>query len=177
MSRLGKQSIVIPAGVDVKKDHGTITVKGPLGELRRVFADTIEITVANGEITTKPVVDTQETKALWGTYAAHLRNMIRGVTEGFQKKLIIEGVGYKAELSGANMVLSLGFSHKINKAVPQGVKAVVEKGVVTLTGTDKEVVGQFAADIRAHKKPEPYKGKGIRYEGEVVRRKQGKRSV
>lgn len=177
MSRLGKQSIAIPSGVEVKKDHGTITVKGPLGELSRVFSDTIEITVANGEITTKPVADTQETKALWGTYAAHLRNMIRGVTEGFQKKLIIEGVGYKAEISGANMVLSLGFSHKVNKVIPPGVKAVVEKGVVTLSGMDKEVVGQFAADIRAHKKPEPYKGKGIRYEKEVVRRKQGKRSV
>lgn len=116
-------------------------------------------------------------KALTGTYASHIRNMIEGVTKGYTKRLLIEGVGYKWDVMGAEIKLALGFSHPVMMKIPEGVKAVVEKGTLVLTGNDKEVIGQFAANIRALKVPEPYKGKGIRYEGEVVRRKQGKKTA
>jgi large subunit ribosomal protein L6 len=112
-----------------------------------------------------------------GTYASHVRNMLKGVTEGFSKKLIVEGVGYKWDVQGKTLNLALGFSHPVKVAIPEGLTVVAEKGTLTISGHDKEVIGQFAADIRALKKPEPYKGKGIRYEGEVIRRKQGKKAA
>ena len=177
MSRIGKKGVAIPAGTTVTKDGMTITVKGPQGTLVRDFLDTITITVADNSISFEPKNNSKEARALWGTYASHLSNMIAGVNKPFEKKLIIEGVGYKVEPQGANLVFSLGFSHKVPMEVPKDVKATVEKNTLTLTSINKESLGQFAAQIRAKKKPEPYKGKGIRYSDEVVRRKQGKRSA
>ena len=177
MSRIGKQPIAIPENTQVTKDGNTITVKGPLGELSRTFKDGIEITVGDKEVVLQPKEETNFLNALWGTYASHIKNMVSGVNRPFEKKLIVEGVGFKVELSGNELVLSLGFSHKINVPVPEGVNVAVEKNTITVSGIDKEAVGKFAAEIKALKKPEPYKGKGIRYEGEVIRRKQGKKSV
>jgi large subunit ribosomal protein L6 len=177
MSRVGKQIIKIPANTEVNFNDGLLRVKGPKGELTREFRKRIEIRVENGAVTLLPTRKDIGTNALWGTYASHISNMIDGVNKLFTKKLIIEGIGYKAEAQGQKMTLGLGFSHPVIVEVPQGLTVAVEKGVVTITGVDKEKVGQFAAQIRALKKPEPYKGKGIRYEDEVVKRKQGKKSV
>ena len=118
---------------------------------------------------------TLDTGALWGTYASHLRNMVEGVTKGFQKQMIIEGVGYKANLVGTKLVFALGFSHPIELAIPEGIKVTVDKGTLTISGIDKELVGSFSAKIRDYKPPEPYKGKGIRYSTETLRRKVGKK--
>jgi len=177
MSRLGKQVIQIPANVEVTCADGVLTVKGPKGELVRPLTSDISVTIENGTVVFGKVKDTKKTQALWGTYAAHLHNMILGVTEGFKKVLQIEGVGYKAEAQGNKIKLSVGFSHPVELVAPEGVQIITEKGTITVTGIDTEVVGQFAADIRKVKKPEPYKGKGIRYQGEFIIRKQGKKGV
>lgn len=178
MSRIGKQPIIIPDKTEVVKNDNVITVKGPLGELSREFSGgEIDIAVGDKEITLKPLNDSSFANALWGTYASHIRNMVDGVNKFFEKKLIVEGVGFKVEISGDELVLSLGFSHKINIKIPKELNVTVEKNTITVSGTDKELVGSFTANIRELKKPEPYKGKGIRYDGEVIRRKQGKKSV
>lgn len=177
MSRIGKNPITIPEKTEVTKDGSTVTVKGPLGEISRVFGGDIDITIGEKEITVVPTTTSKFTNALWGTYASHLRNMVDGVNKLFEKKLIIEGVGFKVELVGDELVLALGFSHKINVKVPKDLTVVVEKNTITVSGVNKETVGQFTASVRAFKKPEPYKGKGIRYDGEVIRRKQGKKTV
>jgi len=177
MSRIGKNPITIPEKTEVTKDGSTVTVKGPLGEISRVFGGDIDITIGEKEITVVPTTTSKFTNALWGTYASHLRNMVDGVNKLFEKKLIIEGVGFKVELVGDELVLALGFSHKINVKVPKDLTVVVEKNNITISGVNKETVGQFTASVRAFKKPEPYKGKGIRYDGEVIRRKQGKKTV
>lgn len=177
MSRIGKKGVTIPAGTTVVKDDFTITVKGPQGQLVRDFTGPVIITVTENAISFEPKNNTKEARALWGTYASHLVNMVAGVNKPFEKKLIIDGVGYKVEQQGNVLVFSLGFSHKVPMEVPADVKAVVEKNTVTLTSINKESVGQFAAQVRAKKKPEPYKGKGIHYQGEVIRRKQGKKSA
>lgn len=176
MSRLGKQPVTIPKGVTVTCDKGTVTVVGPKGTLVREMRNDVIIEITEETVILTPG-KTVAAKALWGTYAAHIRNMIKGVTEGFTKILDIEGVGYRAELKGTNLVLSVGFSHPVALAVPAGITALVEKTVVTLTGADKDVLGQFAANVRKVKKPEPYKGKGIRYRGEYIIRKQGKKAA
>ena len=137
----------------------------------------IKVTVANGEVTVEPGAKSRLARALWGTYAAHLRNMIAGVNTPFEKRLQVEGIGFRAELAGKNLKLALGFSHPVTVSVPEGVAVSVEKNIISVSGADKESVGQFAAAVRALKKPEPYKGKGIRYEGEVVREKQGKKAA
>jgi len=178
MSRIGKQTIIIPEKTEVIKSDGVIAVKGPLGELSRDFnKGDISIAIDSNEITLKPTVESKFANALWGTYASHLKNMVDGVNKPFEKKLIVEGVGFKVELSNEDLVLSLGFSHKINVKIPKDLNVTVEKNIITVSGINKELVGQFTASIRALKKPEPYKGKGIRYENEIVRRKQGKKSV
>ena len=177
MSRLGKKPIILPAGVTATFESGVLTMKGPKGELSRSFTEDITLTLAGGEITLVPVRDSIYTRALWGTYAAHIYNMIQGVTEGFVKKLEIEGVGYRAEMKGTALGLSVGFSHPVSLAILPGLSVTVEKNVVTISGIDKDVVGQFAATVRGTKPPEPYKGKGIRYAGEYVLRKQGKRAT
>lgn len=177
MSRLAKRPIPILPKADVTVLEGSISVKGPLGTLMRPVHSAIAVSVTPEGVVVTPKKETLETKALVGTHASHIRNMLRGVTEGFSKKLLIEGVGYRWEVSGATLTLSLGFSHPVKVQIPEGLKVSIEKGVLTVAGFDKEKVGQFAAEIRALKKPEPYKGKGIRYEGEVIRRKQGKKTV
>ncbi len=177
MSRLGKQPIHIPAGVEVTFVDGKLMVKGPKGTLTRQITGDISVTIADGTVTIGKTKDTKESRALWGTYAAHARNMVTGVTEGFSKILEIEGVGYRAEATGNKVKLSVGFSHPVELVAPEGVQITSEKGVITINGVDKDVVGQFAADVRGTKKPEPYKGKGIHYRGEFIIRKQGKKGV
>jgi len=177
MSRIGKLAIAIPAGTDMSVSSESITVKGKGGTLVRPMHPAVKITVADGKASVEPANNTRLAKALWGTYAAHVRNMIAGVNTPFQKKLQIEGIGFKAELQGKNLKMALGFSHPVIVAVPEGLTAVVEKNIITISGADKDAVGQFAASVREIKKPEPYKGKGIRYEGEVVRQKQGKKAA
>lgn len=177
MSRIGKKPIKIPEKVEVIKEGETIRVKGPRGELSRVFKKDIEIDIKDGVITLKPKENNSENSALWGTYAAHIQNMIKGVMNGFEKKLIIEGIGFKAQVEGMTLVLSLGLSHPVKVEIPQGLKVIIEKGLIMISGIDKEKVGKFSAEVRALKKTEPYKGKGIRYEDEIIRRKAGKKAV
>jgi large subunit ribosomal protein L6 len=177
MSRLGKQPITIPAGVTASLADGVLTVKGPKGELSRTFRPEVTVSLVDGIVTLAPKPGNSLAVALWGTYAAHIHNMITGVTEGFVKQLEIEGVGYRAEGQGNKIKLSVGFSHPVELTAPAGVTIATEKGKITISGTDKELVGQFAADVRAVKKPEPYKGKGIHYVGEYIIRKQGKKGV
>lgn len=175
MSRLGKKPILIPSGVEIKINDDFFFVKGPLGEIVKKFKENIKIEIKEGSIVLTPQKNIKESFALWGTYASHIKNMIEGVTRGFEKKLIIEGVGFKAQIEGSNLVLSLGLSHPIKTEIPKDLNVKVEKNVIIISGADKEKVGQFSAQIRALKKPEPYKGKGIRYEKEIIRRKAGKK--
>lgn len=176
MSRIGKKPIAIPAKTEVTVVGSTVTVKGPLGELSRVFASGVSCVVADGAVTLTPGAH-MTNPALWGTVSSHVKNMIAGVNKAYEKKLIIEGIGYKAEVKGSDLVMGLGFSHPVKLAIPAGLKVTTEKNIITISGIDKEKVGQFVAEIRAWKKPEPYKGKGIRYIDEVVRRKQGKKAA
>lgn len=176
MSRLGKIPVAIPAGVEITMDGTLLTVKGPKGTLTREIKKDVAITIADGHVTVTPQ-ETDLAKALWGTYAAHIRNMITGVTTGFSRYLDLEGVGYRAEVKGNTLVLSVGFSHPVPLEVPAGITAVVEKSAINLSGADKDALGQFAANVRKVRKPEPYKGKGIRFRGEFIIRKQGKKAV
>jgi len=176
MSRLGKIPVAIPDGVTATLEDGVLTIKGPKGTLTREVRPDVEITIEANEVKLAPGT-TDLAKALWGTYAAHVRNMVKGVTEGFTRILDIEGVGYRAEVKGNDLVLSVGYSHLVPIAIPEGISAVVEKSAITLTGSDKDALGQFAANVRKVRKPEPYKGKGIRYRDEFIIRKQGKKAV
>ena len=176
MSRLGKIPVAIPSGVTATFADGVLTVKGAKATLSRAIKDDVTVKIEADAIILTPG-ETVAAKALWGTYAAHARNMVNGVTEGFTKVLEIEGVGYRAEVKGNEIVLHVGFSHAVNLEIPEGVAVEVVKSVINVTGADKDAVGQFAANIRKVKKPEPYKGKGIRYQGEYVIRKQGKKAV
>lgn len=177
MSRIGKKSIAVPTGTDVTVVGREVVVKGKGGTLKRPLHPAISVSVNEGEITVAPHANTRLARALWGTFAAHIRNMVEGVNTPFSKKLQIEGIGYKAELSGKSLKLNLGFSHPMMVIIPEGLAVSIEKNIITVSGADKEMVGQFSASVRALKKPEPYKGKGIRYEGEVVREKQGKKAA
>jgi len=177
MSRIGKQEIVIPKGVEVTKNGEVLTVKGSKGTLTKKFRDDITITIANSLITLNIKRNDKFSKSLWGTYASHIKNMIQGVETPYQKKLILEGVGFKSEVKGKEFIFALGFSHPVVVKIPEGITATAEKNNITISGIDKELVGSFASAVRALKKPEPYKGKGMRYEGEVIRRKQGKKTV
>ena len=175
MSRLGKQPFAIPSGVTITIDNGVLTVKGPKATLSRPVRDDVTFTIEDNVLTVHPGTTTLA-KALWGTYAAHVRNMAKGVTEGFEKILEIEGVGFRAEVKGNNLSMNLGFSHPVIIAIPEGITAEVVKSVITLKGPNLEQLNQFAANVRKVKKPEPYKGKGIRYRGEFIIRKQGKKA-
>lgn len=176
MSRLGKIPVAIPAGVDVTMDGTLLTVTGPKGTLTREIKKDVAVLIEEGFVKLDPQ-ETDDAKALWGTYAAHIRNMVQGVTAGFSRVLDIEGVGYRAEVKGTTLVLSVGYSHPVPLEVPTGITAIVEKSAITLSGADKDALGQFAANVRKVRKPEPYKGKGIRYRGEFIIRKQGKKAV
>lgn len=178
MSRIGKQTILIPEKTEVTLSGDTLTVKGEKGTLVRDFPGKVDINISGNEITFKPKDENDNfLKALWGTYASHVKNMIVGVTDGFEKKLILEGVGFKSDVSGNSLNLALGFSHPVKIEIPEGLTVTAEKNKITVSGVDKELVGSFTAMVRAKKKPEPYKGKGFRYEDEVIRRKQGKKAV
>ena len=177
MSRVGKQIITIPEKTTAMVNGGVVTVKGPKGEISKRFADTVMVKIDDKEITATPTNNSMQAKMMWGTAMAHVKNMLSGVNHPFAKKLLIEGVGFRAELAGKDLKLALGFSHPVLIRIPEGLSVVVEKNTILITGIDKELVGQFAATVRSHKKPEPYKGKGIRYENETIRRKQGKKTV
>ena len=177
MSRLAKRPIAVPAKVEVNASGSTLVVKGPKGTLEKPMHRLINIEVTGEGVQVSPRSQNLEARAALGTYASHVRNMITGVTEGFTKRLLIEGVGYKWDVQGKSLNMALGFSHPVKVAIPEGLTVTVDKGALIISGFDKELVGQFAANIRALKKPEPYKGKGIRYEGEVIRRKQGKKAA
>ena len=175
MSRIGKKIRTLPAGVSADVKGGQIIIKGPKGELRQRLHPRVTVVVNGSEVTTKVVAEeNKRDRALWGTFSSLIENMIDGVTQGFKKQLEINGVGFKAALKGADLNLEVGFSHPvIVKAIP-GIKFTVEKNVITVEGSDKQMVGETAAMIRRVKKPEPYKGKGIKYVEEVIRRKAGK---
>lgn len=176
MSRLAKKPI--PAGnADVSVASGVLTVKGAKAILTKPVHPSVVITVEGKDVKVEPKNHSRLAKALTGTYAAHLKNMIRGVDTPYVRKLILEGVGYRVELKGKQLSFTVGFSHQVLLPIPEDVTVAVEKNLIILTSADKESVGQFAADIRAVKPPEPYLGKGIRYEGEIIRRKQGKKAV
>jgi len=177
MSRIAKKPIQIPAKTELSISGGVLTVKGPLGTLTKNFKSDIDMVLEANQITLSPKTVNLETKALWGTYASQIKNMISGVNTNFSKKIILEGIGFKSDVKGTNLVLALGFSHPVNVAIPTALKVTAEKNIITISGTDKEMVGEFAANLRALKKPEPYKGKGMRYEGEVIKRKQGKKTA
>lgn len=175
MSRIGKQPIPVPNGVTVTIDGQTISVKGPKGELRRVVHSELSVALADNQVTVSRPSDETRHKALHGLSRTLIANMIEGVTKGYQKQLEITGVGYKAEVRPYGLQLSLGFSHVIEVKAPAGIKlSAPQPTQIVVDGADKEVVGRLAAEIRRLRKPEPYKGKGIKYVGEVVRRKAGK---
>ena len=175
MSRIGNKIITIPAGVEVKLDDNTATVKGPKGELTRTFSKNIEIKIEGTEITLHRPNDSKEMKTIHGTTRANLNNMVVGVSEGFKKELEMRGVGYRAQLAGNKLTLSVGKSHPDEVVAPDGVTFEVPSNTqINVLGSNKEVVGEVAAYIRGLRPPEPYKGKGIRYVGEFVRRKEGK---
>ncbi|MEI6400444.1 MAG: 50S ribosomal protein L6 [bacterium] len=177
MSRVGKKIIQIPAGVEVKLDYGMVTVTGPKGTITRPVIDVVTIAIEDNALTFTPRKTDKFARSLWGTYASHLENMIEGVVTPFSKKLILEGVGFKSEVAGSDLKLALGFSHPVIVPISEGLTVTAEKNNITVSGIDKELVGQFTAKVRALKKPEPYKGKGFRYDGEVIRRKAGKKSA
>lgn len=175
MSRIGKQLITIPSGVTVTLEGGQIKVKGPKGELTRVLNPVVTVNL-NDTTITLTVVNPEEKseRSLWGTWGAHIRNMIEGVTNGFKKELEINGVGYRAAMQGKDIKLEVGYSHPVIFPIPAGIQASVEKNLITLVGFDKELLGVVAARLREVRKPEPYKGKGIKYLTETIRRKAGK---
>jgi large subunit ribosomal protein L6 len=176
MSRVGSSAITIPADVTLSNDGGVIVVKGKNGELSTSLHSDVELSVADNVATLKPVRDTRQAKALWGTMRSNLNNMVVGVTEGFTRKLEINGVGYRAAMQGNKLVLSLGFSHPVEMEVPAGLKVAVENNTsVTITGADKQLLGQFASEVRAKRPPEPFKGKGVKYSDEYIVRKEGKK--
>jgi large subunit ribosomal protein L6 len=177
MSRLAKQPIEIPKGVEVSSAEGALTIKGPKGSIVHTLHEAVSVEIQDTTVALTLTSDAKETKAMLGTQASLIKNAFEGVTEGYKKVLEIEGVGYRVEIQGTKMTFSLGFSHPVVVAVPQGITATSEKNVITIVGIDKHAVGQFAANVRALKEPEPYKGKGIRYQGEYIIRKQGKKAV
>lgn len=175
MSRVGLAPIAIPSGVTVDIGKGTLSVKGPKGELTRSFPEEISVERSDEELRVTRGRETREARALHGLFRSLIANMIEGVTNGYEKRLEIHGVGYRAQKQGSDIELSVGFSHTVKKIAPAGIEFEVPQPTrITVRGIDKELVGQVAAEIRAIKKPEPYKAKGIRYEGEHVRRKGGK---
>lgn len=167
----------MPEKTEASINSGTFSVKGPKGSLSRDFRSDVSISIEGNQISLSIAKENKQIKALWGTYASHIKNMVKGVNEGFEKRLVLEGVGFKSQVSGDKLILALGFSHPITVLIPKDLSVKAEKNFLTISGIDKEIVGDFAAKVRALKKPEPYKGKGFRYQDEIIRRKQGKKSV
>ncbi len=174
MSRIGKQPIAIPAGVTITVDDDAITVKGPKGELSQFTMNGVTVAESDGSIIVTRASDERGPKAKHGLMRTLVNNMVEGVTKGFEKKLEINGVGFRASMAGTTLKMSLGFSHEINYTLPESIQAKVEGNIITVSGISKQLVGQVAAEIRAYKKPEPYKGKGIKYIDERIIRKSGK---
>lgn len=175
MSRIGKQPITIPSGVSAQENDHVLTVKGPKGTLVQKLHDHVTVTSENGTFSIRVLnAEDKSDRALWGLFQRLISNMVTGVTKGFEKKLELNGVGYKVAAVGTSLNLSLGFSHPVTFQLPEGISAAIEKNVITLSGIDKQLLGETAARIRALRKPEPYKGKGIKYLDEVIRRKAGK---
>ena len=179
MSRIGKNPVSIPSGVEVQLADGVMTAKGKLGELQLSVDENVDVTVEDNEITVRPIGDSKRARQMWGTTRSLVDNLVVGVSEGFDVKLEVQGVGYRADVQGKNLVLALGYSHPIEYPIPEGITITAERPqnnyIVTISGANKQRVGQVAAEIRAFRKPEPYKGKGVRYLGEYVRRKEGKK--
>ncbi|MCR5172002.1 MAG: 50S ribosomal protein L6 [Treponema sp.] len=178
MSKVGKLPVTIPAGVTISVNAGEISVKGPKGELKQHINDKVTVEVKDGALTVKPVDESKAAGAAHGLYRALIHNMVTGVTAGFSKSLIINGVGYRAEVQGKNLVMNLGYSSDFIALIPEGLTVTADAaGKVTISGIDKQLVGEFSSQIRKLRMPEPYKGKGIRYENETIRRKVGKTGV
>jgi large subunit ribosomal protein L6 len=176
MSRIGKLPITVPQGVEVKIEDHLVTVKGQKGQLQQKIVGDVNVTLNNGEIKVDPANDSKRARSMWGMSRTLINNMITGVTEGFTKRLEIRGVGFRAAVDGKILSLSLGFSHEIKYAIPEGISIVAEKPtLLVISGTDAQRVGQVAATLRSLRKPEPYKGKGVRYEDERVIMKEGKK--
>jgi large subunit ribosomal protein L6 len=176
MSRIGKHPVKVPAGVTAEVKGNTVAVKGKQGELATAFNDDVEISQAGGEIVVKPRTDSLKSRKMWGTARAVINNMVHGVHEGFTRNLEINGVGYRAAMQGKDLVLQLGFSHEVRYPVPAGLTITCpDQTHIVIKGADKQKVGQAAAEIRSYRGPEPYKGKGIKYDDETILRKEGKK--
>jgi len=176
MSRIGKKSVPVPAGVTANIDGSTLSVKGPKGILTLSMVDDITYAVEDGGISVQPANATKQARAFWGMQRTLVQNLVTGVSEGFTKKLLITGVGYRAAAQGSNLKLQLGYSHDVNVDVPEGIEVKTpDNTTIEISGMDKQKVGQLAAEIRRWRKPEPYKGKGIKYDGEFIFRKEGKK--
>jgi len=176
MSRIGKKPVVMPGGVSASIEGSQLSVKGPKGTLSMSMADEISYGIEDGQIVVKPANDTKRARSFWGMHRTLVQNLVTGVTEGFTKTLEITGVGYRANLQGKNLKLQLGYSHDVDFAVPEGITiATPDQTTVQISGIDRQKVGQVAAEIRRWRKPEPYKGKGIKYRGEFIFRKEGKK--
>ncbi len=176
MSRIGKKPVAIPSGVTANVEGQKVTVKGSKGELAFVVPDDVAVAFENGALNVSPRSQTKRARALWGTSRAQVNNLVTGVTQGFEKRLEINGVGYKAAVAGKNLQLSLGYSHDISYPIPAGITIAAPRPTeVAITGTDRRQVGQVAAEIRGMRAPEPYKGKGVKYAGEFIFRKEGKK--
>ncbi|MEM6828476.1 MAG: 50S ribosomal protein L6 [Pseudomonadota bacterium] len=176
MSRIGKKAVAIPSGVTAEINEGTLSVKGPKGTLSMGLSDLIDYKVEDGQIAVNPANDSKQARAFWGMQRTLVSNLVEGVTEGFSKTLEISGVGYRAKAQGKTLKLELGFSHDVDLSVPEGIEVKTpDQTTVEISGIDKQAVGQFAAEIREWRKPEPYKGKGIKYRGEYIFRKEGKK--
>ena len=176
MSRIGKKSVPVPANVTPTISNGVISMKGPKGTLTMPMRDEISYTLEDGGISVQPANDTKRARAFWGMQRTMVQNLVTGVTEGFTKKLLITGVGYRAAAQGKTLKLQLGYSHDVNIDVPEGIEVKTpDNTTIEISGSDKQMVGQLAAEIRQWRKPEPYKGKGIKYDGEFIFRKEGKK--
>lgn len=176
MSRIGKKPVTVPAGITPTIEGKQLTMKGPKGTLKMPLRDEISYTIEDGGISVQPANDTKRARAFWGMQRTMVQNLVTGVSEGFTKKLLISGVGYRAAAQGRNLKLQLGYSHDVNIDVPEGIELKTpDNTTIEISGSDKQMVGQLAAEIRQWRKPEPYKGKGIKYDGEFIFRKEGKK--
>lgn len=176
MSRIGKKPVTVPSGVTATVDGQTVKMKGPKGQLQFIVHDDVDVKFENGQVKVAPRSETKRARSLYGTARAQIANLVEGVTKGFEKKLEITGVGYRAAMQGKNLQLALGYSHDVVYAIPEGITITVPKPTeITVTGSDIQRVGQVAAEIRSYRPPEPYKGKGVKYVGEFIFRKEGKK--